>query len=93
MSSRFDEPSFCLPKEEAADALPAAGIYEMDTVTDGYNGCGFLLYTYIVKRVNEVAPPTALGTEEWRARAVAGWDVTWRARQLHEVKARVVCER
>jgi hypothetical protein len=44
--------------------------YEMDQ--SGYTDTtdfGSLLYTYIVKRVNDVAPPTALGTEEWNARA------------------------
>jgi len=30
------------------------------------------LYTYIVKRVTEVAPPTAFGTEEWGTWAPVG---------------------
>lgn len=43
----------------------------------------------------EVAPPTILSTEEWRARGCLLHPQGCReeASQLHEVKVRVVCER
>ncbi len=64
-------------------------------IWDGYamTGAGFFCIP-ICKRANAVAPPTALGTEEWRVpRRVRRVDVMEAAGQLHEVKARVVCER
>jgi hypothetical protein len=73
--------------------LDAKGFYEMDQVTDTTDGYGSLLYTYIVKRVNDVAPPTALGTEEWNARVGSCWRLMSGARWRHEVKVRAVCER
>jgi hypothetical protein len=38
---------------------------------NGYDGRGFFCIP-ICKRVNEVAPPTTFGTEEWTARTPVG---------------------
>jgi hypothetical protein len=50
----------------------------------------FCIHVLYARRLDGVAPPTALGTEEWSAspRPIG----TGRS-QLHEVKVRAVCER
>lgn len=53
------------------------------------------LFVYLpihVSGVNQVAPPTTLGTEEWRAPCPLG-SCQEGAGQLHEVKVGVICER